>query len=357
LAEESRSLDYYKGLSVQALNAEIKREEGVLEDLGKRVDEIEDTIKTLEDAIVRERVSRLEERRAIRRETIRKLERDIAEREPKIRAIETAIPELEARARRIDISPTDRHITEREITSLKRSLARYRWWQETKRRSLGQYRRWQRERVDLETRLRALNESLANWTRERAEASASITHVRMELEKKREALPVAKFRLVEYVKFFDVIVRNSAKTPDISFELRGTFTIPSGLDPADPRVLSVIEDKLAGAFAGWGATRKVAYYQWPPAGPGQRYEPRYVEGVQRGYWFYTGTRTIHMENYEQREGTPYPKYGEEVAGETDTFISTVTVTIAKYKNKKALKGQTWTTSVTIAEKEFPEVPK
>jgi len=351
LAEEPRPISYYKSLSLTDLKAEIARETTLLE--GFKDQFIEATARTEETKrlLARERLPP-EERLRVREATIRELETRIRERAEKIWELEETIRFHEARLPRV--SPIERYVTRRVIASLRRTIAGYRGWQTRDRRSLTTYRGWQTREVAAIIRFERLEKELDSWNREVNILTSRIASVEAELEKKHEAYP--KYLLVEYTKFFDVIVRNPLKTPEISFELRGEFTLPAGLDPADSRVLRVIEDKLRGAFEAWGSptreTKEFAPYKFP-AQPGQRYEVR-EEG---GYWRYTTTtvKNIYMENYEQRVGTPYPTYGEETLGETDTFRTVVDVTIAKYKKGRVV--DTWETQVSVREDEFPEVEK
>jgi len=352
LAEEPRTLEYYKSLSLTELKAEIAREETLLEGFKDQLSEAEARRRETERLLKRERLPP-EERLRVREATIRELETRIRERAVKIWELEETIRFHEARLPRV--SPTERYVTRRVIASLRRTVAAYHGWQTRDRRSLTTYRGWQTREAATVERFEKLQKELDSWNREVNILTTQIASVEGELEKKREAYP--KYLLVEYTKFFDVIVRNPIKTPEISFELRGEFTLAAGLDPADMRVLRVIEDKLRGAFESWGSptreSKEFAPYRFP-AMPGQRYEVR-EEG---GYWRYTTTKVknIYMEHYEQREGTPYPKYGAEEAEETDVFKTVVEVTIAKYKKGKVV-GTPWETRVSVREDEFPEVEK
>ncbi|MBA7490881.1 hypothetical protein ES702_01424 [subsurface metagenome] len=338
-------------MSLTELKAEIARETTLLEGFKDQLTEATVRRRETQRLLERERLPP-EERLRVREATIRELETRIRERAIKIWDLEQAIRRHEERLPRV--SPVERYVTRRVIATLRRTIASYRGWQTRDRRSLTTYRGWQTREVAAVIRFERIQRELDSWNREVSILTSRITDVETELEKKHEAYP--KYLLVEYTKFFDVIVRDPTKTPEISFELRGEFTIPAEIDPADSRVLKVIEDKLRGSFEAWGSptreTKEFAPYRFP-AMPGQRYEVR-EEG---GYWRYTTTtvKNIYMEHYEQREGTPYPTYGAEAIEESDAFRTVVDVTIAKYKKGRVV--DTWETRVSVREDEFPEVEK
>lgn len=181
------------------------------------------------------------------------------------------------------------------------------------------------------------------------------TRDRERLEEIPPPPPPPRYNIFEYVKYFDVIVVNPKKTPEISFELRGEFTIPVGVDPLSTKVLSLVEDRLKQAFEEWGKPwmkeeREFAPYEIPLVGI--RYEPRIVEGRQMGYWAIKEMRGggIDMRYFRQREDPTLTTYGEEPVGVTGTFSREVEVLIVKYKKGEDI-GQ-WKRKVFVNEEDF-----
>jgi len=352
LAEEPRPISYYKSLSLEALKGDIAREETLLAGFKDQLGEAEIRVREARRLLIRERLPS-EERLRVREATIRELETRIRERARKIRDLEEAVRRHEARLPYV--SAVEWGTTRRVIASLRRFIKAYSGWQTRDRRSLTTYRGWQTREAAAIERYVKLERNVDYWSREVSILGRRIIDVEAELEKKRKALP--RYLLVEYTKYFEVVIVNPDKTPPIRFELRGEFTIPAGLAPDDPRVLTVIEAKLTEAFVEWGkpwehVTKIIVSDMKRELELVRGTAPEVFTPRAEGGWWWTTTKRgggINISYYEQGPIT----YGGEIIEETDTFKTQVEVEIVKYvKNKKVELKKPWIT-VTISEDEFP----
>ena len=362
LAEEIRPLDYYKSLSLDELKAEIEREETLLAGFRDQLAEAIRQKDRIQSIIDKEGLLTAEERVKEREKSIRKLQYAIIDLQVDIeernREVWNLLQRIDILERRLPIlSSVNRFITRRVISSLEDSIRALRGWQTRRRNeiaslegSITALKGWQTREKEAVERLEQLQTELTYWDKQTLTLKEQTSIIEGELDKKDEALP--RYKLVEYTKYFEVIVRRPSQTPPIRFEVRGEFTIPADLENDDPKVISVVEKKLTEAFENWGKPQfrktvvsNIAY----ALAMGRGESPaKYSKRAEGGYWKLSGPYGgINLSDYTETAAT----YGEEEVGITDRFIETVTVIIVKYINMNQVGGP-WKETVIVKEEEY-----
>lgn len=173
---------------------EIDREETLLRDTQRRLEEAYRELKRIIEQLEWEKVEGIEERLRRRRERIAQLEKRITERAETIKEREESIAYNERRLP--TLTPVDYFITRRVLTALRRSLGAYRRWQNQNIRSLRANRGWETREEDWLTRQRELREQQEKWQEEINILRADLIREDTRLREKRERVKLVQAQIV-----------------------------------------------------------------------------------------------------------------------------------------------------------------
>lgn len=359
MAEEVRTVEYYRSLSTEVLEEEINREQ---KELASLKTDINNRRTLLEEA--RERRDRAYSRWHHWMKQRRQAEEKVEQLKKTTKIWSTQLDEevpsdvfslLDKRFRDVIYlteyyrrmreegytrTPADILYGEYTRGELRFPTAPPEELEETRRRLRETLSREREERKGYEKTKEKIKDITEETEREKREQK----EIELELNKKHKA--VHRYNLVQYTKYWEVIRTNPDRTPPVKFEIRGNFTVPTHLDPGDSRVLTVISKNFDKAFQDWGteATRTVVEEARPkrrPERPGLRYEERPGE---RGLLMVESSKTIQMENW--MEGPT--ALGAEEIEKVDEYRSTITATLTKNEERA------WELEIYKPESEFPE---